>query len=151
MGWDGIEFWMLPRAARALETGCNIFTMNLIQGHYLSERRATQEQRVFKYANKGYGIRILPSYLASLEESKTRLELIARDENLFRLNLDEIATASRAWTQTVITSCNLTKPVSHFDLENKHQLSAEPQGRSCLTGFCLFMRHGGKEFNIPDF
>ncbi|KAJ7691363.1 hypothetical protein B0H17DRAFT_1201209 [Mycena rosella] len=45
MGWDGTEFWMLPRAARALETGFSVFTMNLIQGHYLSERRASQEQR----------------------------------------------------------------------------------------------------------
>jgi hypothetical protein len=34
-----------------------------------------------------------------------------------------------------------TRTVSHLDLENKHQLSSEPQGRSCLTGFSLFMRH----------
>ncbi|KAJ7205227.1 hypothetical protein GGX14DRAFT_645103 [Mycena pura] len=33
IGWDGSNVWMLPRAARALETGFNIFTMNLIQGH----------------------------------------------------------------------------------------------------------------------
>jgi hypothetical protein len=61
MGWDGEQVWMLPRAARALESmlspffvmplpdlsvaGCNVFTMNLIQGHYLSERRASQSQR----------------------------------------------------------------------------------------------------------
>jgi hypothetical protein len=62
MAWDGTDLWMLPRAARALESkgtlislsfcrlipppaGFNVFTMNLIQGHYLSERRASQEQR----------------------------------------------------------------------------------------------------------
>lgn len=61
MGWDGTNLWMLPRAARALESeadtsgaiifsylctaGFNVFTMALIQGHYLSERRATQEER----------------------------------------------------------------------------------------------------------
>ncbi|KAJ6605401.1 hypothetical protein DFH09DRAFT_1300132 [Mycena vulgaris] len=144
MGWDGSEFWMLPRAA----PGFSVFTMNLIQGHYLSERRATQEQRVFKYANKaslqGYGIRILPSYIASLDESKTKLKSIARGEELFELNMDTIATRSRAWTRTIIEDCLELRPkrqVSHLDLENKHQLSAEPQGRSCLTGFSLFMRH----------
>ncbi|KAJ7611561.1 hypothetical protein DFH06DRAFT_1244477 [Mycena polygramma] len=144
MGWDGIEFWMLPRAARALETGFNVFTMNLIQGHYLSERRATQEQRVFKYAKKGYGIRILPSYIASLEESKGKLSDISRDETLFPLDTDKIAASSRWWTKKVmdeILEYHPTKPVSHLDLENKYQLSAEPGGRSCLTGFSLFMRH----------
>ncbi|KAJ7016580.1 hypothetical protein C8F04DRAFT_1281023 [Mycena alexandri] len=144
MGWDGSELWMLPRTARALETGFNVFTMNLIQGHYLSERRATQEQRVFKYANRGYGIRILPSYVASLEESKTKLDNISRDEVLFKLDMDKIAEASRVWTQKVIKKCysyTSTGRVSHSDLDNKHQLSAEPQGRSCLSGFSLFMRH----------
>ncbi|KAJ7098268.1 hypothetical protein C8R44DRAFT_888899 [Mycena epipterygia] len=44
MGWDGTAFWMLPRAARALE-------------------------KLLKQAfdiDKGYGIRILPSYILSL-------------------------------------------------------------------------------------
>ncbi|KAJ6469457.1 hypothetical protein C8R45DRAFT_1167129 [Mycena sanguinolenta] len=46
MGWDGTTLWMLPRASRALEMGCNVFTMSLIRGHYLSDRRATAgEQR----------------------------------------------------------------------------------------------------------
>ncbi|KAJ7698595.1 hypothetical protein B0H17DRAFT_1328498 [Mycena rosella] len=66
MGWDGASLWMLPRAARALETGCSVFTMSLIRGHYLSDRRASTQERIFKYADKGYSIRILPSYLASL-------------------------------------------------------------------------------------
>ena len=57
--------------------------MDMVQGHYLGTRRASQEQRyvsamsiilwansrrsVFKYADKGYGIRILPHYLAALK------------------------------------------------------------------------------------
>lgn len=61
VGWDGSKVWMLPRAARALESssiviphaytdlhyaaGSNVFTMHLIRGHYLSERRASQPQR----------------------------------------------------------------------------------------------------------
>ncbi|KAG8866815.1 hypothetical protein FRC20_007474 [Serendipita sp. 405] len=67
MGYDGDKLYMLPRAARALETGYNVFTMDMVQGHYLGTRRASQEQRVFKYARKGYGIRILPSYLTALK------------------------------------------------------------------------------------
>ncbi|KAJ7718695.1 hypothetical protein DFH07DRAFT_973202 [Mycena maculata] len=70
MGWDGTSLWMLPRAARALETGCNVFTMSLIRGHYLSNRRASALERVFKYADKGYGLRILPSYMSSLNNRK---------------------------------------------------------------------------------
>ncbi|KAF7362639.1 hypothetical protein MVEN_00613000 [Mycena venus] len=148
MCWDGNEFWMLPRAARALETGFNVFTMNMIQGHYLSERRATQEQRVFKYADRGYGLRILPSYISSLEESKSKLQDISRDEVLFGVDMEKIATASREWTRTVVEervgsydSAAPKRIVAHGDLDNKHQLSSEPQGRSCLTGFSLFMRH----------
>ncbi|KAG8810839.1 hypothetical protein FRC17_002740 [Serendipita sp. 399] len=67
VGYDGAQIYMLPRAARALETGYNVFTMDMVQGHYLGTRRASQEQRVFKYAGKGYGIRILPSYLDALK------------------------------------------------------------------------------------
>ncbi|KAJ7159730.1 hypothetical protein C8R46DRAFT_1194962 [Mycena filopes] len=151
MGWDGERLWMLPRAVRALETGYNTFTMNLIQGHYLSERRATQEQRVFKYANKGYGIRILPSNVNSLEESQSKIddisrnEDISRDEDLFPLDMDKIAKASRMFTATVVKHSldeyEDGEEISHFDLDNKHQISSEPQGRSCLSSFSLFMRH----------
>ncbi|KAJ7447582.1 hypothetical protein B0H11DRAFT_2082665 [Mycena galericulata] len=142
MCWDGNELWMLPRAARALETGFNVFTMNMIQGHYLSERRATQEQRVFKYADRGYGIRILPSYISSLEESKSKLEDISKGEVLFGFDMEKIAAASRKWTHTVVDEHSSYQRIfSHLDLENKHQLSSEPQGRSCLSGFSLFMRH----------
>ncbi|KAJ7263594.1 hypothetical protein B0H12DRAFT_1268045 [Mycena haematopus] len=141
MCWDGSEFWMLPRAARALETGFNVFTMNMIQGHYLSERRATQEQRVFKYADRGYGVRILPSYISSLEECKSKLPAISRDEILFGVAIHEIATASRKWTRTVVDELDGVVCIRHSDLENNGQLSSEPQGRSCLSGFSLFMRH----------
>ncbi|KAJ6537845.1 hypothetical protein B0H19DRAFT_1270241 [Mycena capillaripes] len=65
MGWNGSNVWMLPRAARALETGSNVFTMNLIYGHYLSERRASQPQRVFKYASRALSPRIFPGYSLS--------------------------------------------------------------------------------------
>ncbi|KAL8867203.1 MAG: hypothetical protein Q9174_005813, partial [Haloplaca sp. 1 TL-2023] len=67
-GYDGSRVLMLPRCARALETGYSIFTMDLIWGHHLGNRRETQEVRVFKYADRGFGLRILPSYVRSLEK-----------------------------------------------------------------------------------
>ena len=67
IGFDGTQAMMLPRCARAIETGYSIFTMDLVWGHYLGNRRATRESRVFKYADRGFGLRILPCYVQSLE------------------------------------------------------------------------------------
>ncbi|KAL8692872.1 MAG: hypothetical protein Q9224_003872 [Gallowayella concinna] len=67
IGFDGTRILMLPRCARAIETGYCVFTMDLIWGHHLSRRRETQEIRVFKYADRGFGMRLLPSYVRSLE------------------------------------------------------------------------------------
>ncbi|KAI4097035.1 MAG: hypothetical protein LQ339_006829 [Xanthoria mediterranea] len=80
LGFDGSRVLMLPRAARALETGYSTFTMDLIWGHHLGNRRETQEPRVFKYADRGFGLRILPSYVRSLEEtSVTETEYEVQD------------------------------------------------------------------------
>lgn len=68
VGFDGTRVFMLPRCARAIETGYSVFTMDLIWGHHLGDRRASQDSRVFKYADRGFGIRFLPSYARSLEE-----------------------------------------------------------------------------------
>lgn len=62
LGFDGRELWLLPRAARALQSeklvhygipyeidigtaGYTVFTMDLVHGHYLGQRRASQESR----------------------------------------------------------------------------------------------------------
>ena len=71
VGFDGSQVLMLPRFVRALETGYSVFTMDLVWGHHLGDRRATQDARVFKYADRGFGLRILPSYAKSLEENIT--------------------------------------------------------------------------------
>lgn len=68
VGFDGSRVLMLPRCARAIETGYSVFTMDLIWGYHLSDRRETQRSRVFKYADRGFGLRILPSYAKALEE-----------------------------------------------------------------------------------
>jgi hypothetical protein len=86
----------------------------------------------------------LPSYvLSSLEETQSNLDGISRDEKLFPLDMNKIAAASREWTETLVDTClaeGEDRPISHYDLENKHQISSEPQGRSYLSSF-NFMRH----------
>ena len=67
IGFNGTEVLMLPRCARALETGYSVFTMDLIWGHHLGDRRASQDLRIFKYADRGFGIRILPAYARTIE------------------------------------------------------------------------------------
>lgn len=42
LAWTGTFVEMLPRCARAIETGYSMFTMDLIWGSHLSDRRSTQ-------------------------------------------------------------------------------------------------------------
>lgn len=180
VGYDGVRPWLLPRCIRALEStqfhpvwptwaeyiaaGTNVFTMDLISEHYLGDRKATRDQRVFKYANKGYGIDILPSYIAALSTygTKEHVEPLTRGERLYvDLSLDSRAAEARKWTEEAIqryekvgygnspfhwprryTKVKSKKPVVfHGTLESYAQVTSEPLGRSCLTGFTLFMRH----------
>lgn len=68
IGFDGSQVLMLPRCARAIETGYSVFTMDMVWGHHLGNRRASQHSRIFKYAERGFGVRFLPTYARSLEE-----------------------------------------------------------------------------------
>lgn len=72
IGFTGTDVLLLPRCARALETGYTVFTTDLVQGHHLGDRRETQLPRIYKYADRGFGIRILPQYLRHLEYSHLR-------------------------------------------------------------------------------
>ena len=91
IAYDGSQVFMLPRCARALETGYNVFTMDLIWGHRLGSRRETQSYRVFKYAGRGFGLRILPSYLRSVE-SKGLSDAVMSDEEKCPTNGDSACT-----------------------------------------------------------
>ncbi|KAJ3740389.1 hypothetical protein DFH05DRAFT_1508590 [Lentinula detonsa] len=109
LGWDGKEVRMLPRFVRALETGTNVFTMDLVNGHYLGDRKATRDKRVFKYAKRGYGIRIIPlyiGYLSSYQSTDTGvlLQQISLGEDLLKppLSLSLIAEQARTWTREVV-------------------------------------------------
>jgi hypothetical protein len=120
--------------------------------------------RVFKYAHKGYRIRILPSYLAHLAlQTHESIKAIACGEDLREppLSLTALANEAREWTKACLDKyieldhgnrpfhyprpkpvVQSDKPVfSHAMLESYHQITSEPLWRSCLTGFSLLMRH----------
>ncbi|KAJ7079657.1 hypothetical protein C8R43DRAFT_1118947 [Mycena crocata] len=134
MGWDGTDVLMLPRAARALETGCNVFTMALIHGHYLSERRASQPTRVFKYAKKGYGLRILPSYVASLIPSATIINEISQGEELLLLDIPFLAREASEYAQKKFQQTRDVEGVPRLrysDLDPPHGGNANIDDRVC--------------------
>lgn len=78
IGFDGSHVFMLPRCARAIETGYSVFTMDLVWGHHRSDRWTCQGRRLFEYADDGFGIRFLPSYAQSLEEDGVEAAYHAR-------------------------------------------------------------------------
>ncbi|KAF8314665.1 hypothetical protein DL93DRAFT_2227764 [Clavulina sp. PMI_390] len=101
MGYDGQRLLMLPKAARALETGYNVLNMDWIEGHYLGRRKPSMPERIFKYAGKGYGVRIPTSYLNGISE-----------QELWK-------TTSRAagWTRTVLDLSKASQK-SGFDFKS---------------------------------
>ncbi len=68
LGYDGTRVLLLPRGARAIETGYSTFTMDLVHGQYLGNRHSPQDYCALRYAERGFGNRILPSYAQLLEE-----------------------------------------------------------------------------------
>ena len=72
IGYNGHRVLMLPRCARALEAGYSTFTTDLIHGDADLGRLPTlMSTRMFKLANRGFGLRISPSYLLSLSNSRS--------------------------------------------------------------------------------
>lgn len=67
IGYDGRQVLMIPRCARAIETGYSIFTTDLIMPHLDISSRTMKD--LFKLAHLGFGIRILPCHVKSLEKS----------------------------------------------------------------------------------
>lgn len=67
MGFNGTTVLML-HCARALETGYTVFCSDLVCCSSGQSRRSTQIGRVLKYADRGFGIRFLPSYMRELNQ-----------------------------------------------------------------------------------
>ena len=72
IGYDGRQVLMIPRCARAIETGYSIFTTDLIIPRHLNHHldiSSRPMKDLFKLAHLGFGIRILPCHVKSLEKS----------------------------------------------------------------------------------
>ena len=70
VGFDGSRVLMLPRCARAIETGYSVFSMDLVWGNRLQGRQESNASRLFNYAERGFGMRFLPSSVQSLKEER---------------------------------------------------------------------------------
>ena len=77
--YNGENVYMLPRCARAIETGYTIFTTRLCWGENLVHCQ-TRVPALMCLAHRGFGLRILPSYMRCLVEGilETKHDTCAR-------------------------------------------------------------------------
>ena len=148
LAFNGSNVMMLPRCARAIETGYSMFTMDLIWGSHLSDRRSTQEARVLKYADRGFGIRFLPSHENLLKVSRTLDEIPwYGDEALGGVNLEGLASAANRFVRDIVAkrqrvARSLQLPMSKITIAADDLSQRFPTGgRKGLDNFELFMRH----------
>ncbi|KDQ15119.1 hypothetical protein BOTBODRAFT_302462 [Botryobasidium botryosum FD-172 SS1] len=135
LGWDGKDVWMLPRCARAIETGYNTFTPSLIYSPHLGEHSAhLRAHRFFKYANKGYGLRFLPSYVDFLGDPPDHIANGPLDFSLLTLE-------ARIHMRNLIRSRHYRDRVFSFQECHPPSIHNKKIGDNCLTGFSLLMRH----------
>ncbi|KAE8194367.1 hypothetical protein CF335_g5361 [Tilletia laevis] len=150
VGYTGDEVWMLPRASRALVTGYTTFTMDLIHGSFLESRKATQCKRVFKYGERGYGLRFLPSYIEALPtvplNQKTTTEKNVPEELLPRDELNVTLREERARVAWWLASHNRKFRLPFRDrrvsmAESRKLNTGEIADSGSLSGWQLFARH----------
>ncbi|KAL9933432.1 hypothetical protein V8E36_007608 [Tilletia maclaganii] len=152
LGYTGAEVWMLPRTARALITGYTTFTMDLIHGSFLSPRKATQDQRLFKYAERGYGIRFLPSFVQTLPKVPLTTKTTSRtDVDEASLPRDELHVCLREerervawWLSERCEGFHLPlgeHEIRMVDIDCRTNNSGELAERSSLSVWQLFARH----------
>ncbi|KAL0576150.1 hypothetical protein V5O48_005818 [Marasmius crinis-equi] len=140
IGYDGTNVWMLPRCVRAIETGYTRFTMDLINGHSLGNRKATGRDRVFKYADKGFGIRFPQpdsDESPSLDEiAATSRQYTSRCIEHYR-SLEYLKKAERCSDDAELNA--LIPTISYAHLCGLAVAKRPETG--CLSCFALFMRH----------
>lgn len=69
LAFNDREVLMLSRCARALKTEYNVFIMSLVWDHYLERRKESRLQRILKYANREFEVRILLFYVRFMNSS----------------------------------------------------------------------------------
>ncbi|KAJ8074102.1 hypothetical protein PM082_012394 [Marasmius tenuissimus] len=130
VGYDGSNVWMLPRFVRALETGYTNFTMDLIHGDHLGDRKATKDKR------------ITDPYLSTCGGSEATTELlqsIANDSRLWTLRCLEYHRSSRFFSKRegVFDEELRTPELSYSQL----YMNAAVPPTGCLFSFAWLMRH----------
>ncbi|KAE8251783.1 hypothetical protein A4X13_0g3845 [Tilletia indica] len=152
IGYSGDEVWMLPRASRALVTGFTTFTMDLIHGSFLAPRKASQDRRIFKYGKRGYGLRFLPSYIATLRtvslDERTTTERDVPEESLPRDELHVTLREERARVSWWLAQRNHffkmpfeKRLLQMVTVDCRTANSGEIAERSSLSCWQLFARH----------
>ena len=122
MCFDEADFLMLSRCIKILKIEYNIFIMNFIWNHHLTARRESEIQRVLKYVNREFDVRILSNYVRSL-----------KNHNVHDQNFDNDVTKSRLKKLKRI-ECNVKDFV--------HRVIAEFESRfSKANNRLLIMQH----------
>ncbi|KDQ12971.1 hypothetical protein BOTBODRAFT_146486 [Botryobasidium botryosum FD-172 SS1] len=165
VGWDGKEVWLSPVGARAIETGYSIFTMAM------ARRAHSSANRILKYANKGYGVRFLPSYNDSFAETQSKRVAADAVPTIRQIppplsTLEAYITEARGWRGRLLHAhqrrSNMfghlyhgymptnapaapTPVIGHYSAsldDLKNLTKGLPSGgKYCLSDFGSFMRH----------
>ncbi|MCJ1402518.1 hypothetical protein MMC11_005738 [Xylographa trunciseda] len=122
IGFDGSRTLMLPRCARAIETGYNVFTMDMIWGHCLKSRSSSREARIFKYAERGFGLRILPIYVRSLEHGHATIPVSKIDKATKTDNSSQDDGSEEARTLPYLPA-----PCRRFDSRDTYRMPDGPE------------------------
>ncbi|CAD6898881.1 unnamed protein product [Tilletia controversa] len=150
IGYTGDEVWMLPRASRALVTGYSTFTMDLVHESFIDPRKATQDQKVFKYGERGYGLRFHPSYIETLPtvplNEKTTTEKNVPEESLPRDELNVTLREERARVAWWLASHNwkFQLPLQERRISMDHcqtRSFGQPKDSGSLSRWQLLARH----------
>ena len=137
MGFNGTTVLILPRCARALETGYTVFCSDLVCGHSSRTRRSTQIGRVLKYTDRGFGIRFLPSYVRELGNiiDASRTGVASYQSGQPQLGLQQFAHASQRAEAYLQGLCHRTH------LLRADEYTCQIGGRRGLGSLDMFIRY----------
>ena len=101
--FDDNEFFMLLRCARTLKSEYNIFNMNLIWNYHLTSRRKSRIEKIFKYVNREFDLRILLSYARFLtKQSKAQKSSFSEKLHFDLKLLKRIAWSEKIFVYSII-------------------------------------------------
>ncbi|MCJ1312571.1 hypothetical protein MMC25_006245 [Agyrium rufum] len=118
IGYDGNKVIMLPRCARAIETGYSVHTLSRMWQSNFSDRREVYGHQIFHDSILGFGIRLLPSYVRSLETHQ-------RHDLLRAAAVDKIYSKDNIETQISISNGRADSHTPSWNFRTKDDDPAE--------------------------